>query len=137
MASPANVEVLESAAEFEENFRDTVISADVPRYLSWIPLFFFTMRRFTKCISSLLTANVVEAQATFQDIQHELQEFIFQHLSKIVALQKTISNHVHLDSPGSKIASSDGHHQGKHKMVIAPNYLRLVRPCQKKGIRRN
>lgn len=93
MASPANVEVLESAAEFEENFRDTVISADVP-------------------------ANVVEAQATFQDIQHELQEFIFQHLSKIVALQKTISNHVHLDSPGSKIASSDGHETDANPNIV-------------------
>jgi hypothetical protein len=28
-------------------------------------------------------------------------------------------------------------HQGKRKMVIVPNYLRLDRPCPRKGIRRN
>jgi len=60
----------------------------------------------------------MEAQATFQDIQYELQEFILKHLSKTVALQRTIVSyhHHHLDSSGPKMAcsssSSDAHGTG-------------------------
>ncbi|KAF8814244.1 hypothetical protein BYT27DRAFT_7179630, partial [Phlegmacium glaucopus] len=39
--------------------------------------------------------NILDTQATFQDIQYELQEFILKHLSRTVALQRTISNHHH------------------------------------------
>ena len=60
-----------------------------------------------KCIS-LLIANILEAQATFQDIQYELQEFILKHLSRTVALQRTISGHFHSDSAADSSAHGNG-----------------------------
>ncbi|KAF8814246.1 hypothetical protein BYT27DRAFT_7179631 [Phlegmacium glaucopus] len=105
MTSPT--EDLESAAEFggvRQNVRSTVISTDAQP-----------------------ATNILDTQATFQDIQYELQEFILKHLSRTVALQRTISSHhhqhqSHLDLPGLKVAASTSGGGEVHGTVTPNTY---------------
>ncbi|KAJ3508835.1 hypothetical protein NLJ89_g5543 [Agrocybe chaxingu] len=72
MASRASAEDVESSAEFErikQNFRSTLVAPEVP-------------------------ANLPEAQATFQELQIQLEQFLTQHISKITALQGLLASNL-------------------------------------------
>ena len=86
-------------AEFErikQNFRSTIMAPDLPgRFLNDLNV---CTRVF---LFSHAPANFPESQAAFQELQDELQEFLSQHIPKVVSLQELLALNVPIGGGGT------------------------------------